>query len=60
MTRRTMRGGAVDVLSRNVREPRRFHPGSCAFASYSGTFLGMLRFDSETTTSVDPFIVPRK
>jgi hypothetical protein len=59
MTLRTMRLGSVDVLSLNLREPRRFHPGSCAFASYSGRFLGVMRSGSETTTSVDPFIVPR-
>jgi hypothetical protein len=52
--------GSADLLSLDLRKPRRFHPGSCAFASYSGTFLGMLRPPSETTTSVDPFIVPRQ
>ena len=53
MTLRAVRPGSADVLSMDLREPRRFHPGSCAFASYSGTFLGMIRPSSETTTSVD-------
>jgi hypothetical protein len=43
-----------------LHEPQRFHPGRCAFASYSGTFLGMIQPPSETPTSVDPFIVPRQ
>lgn len=60
MTLQAVRLGSADVLSMDLREPRRFHLGSCAFASYSGTFLGMLRPPSETTTSVDPFIVPRQ
>ena len=60
MTLRAMRLGAADVLSMDLREPRRFHPGSCAFASYSGTFLGMMQPPSETRTSVDPFVVPRR
>ena len=55
MILRAVRLGSADVLSVDLREPRRFHPGSCAFASYSGTFLGMIRPPSETTTSVDPF-----
>lgn len=60
MTLRAVRLGSADLLSMDLREPRRFHPGSCAFASYSGTFLGMIRPPSETTTSIDPFIVPRQ
>jgi hypothetical protein len=60
MTLRAARLGSADMLSMDLREPRRFHPGSCAFASYSGTFLGMLRPPSETTTSVDPFSMPRE
>jgi hypothetical protein len=60
MTLRALRLGSAEVLSMDLREPRRFHPGSCAFASYSGTFLGMIRPPSETTTSVYPFIVPRQ
>jgi hypothetical protein len=60
MTLRAVRLGSADVLSMDLREPRRFHPGSCAVASYSGTFLGMIRPPSETTTSVDRFIVPRQ
>jgi hypothetical protein len=59
MTLRAVRLGSADVLSMDLREPRRFRPGSCAFASYSGTFLGMIRPPSETTTSVDSFIVLR-
>jgi hypothetical protein len=54
MTLRAVRLGSADVLSMELHEPRRFHPGSCAFASYSGTFLGMIRPPSKTTTSGDP------
>jgi hypothetical protein len=25
-----------------LREPRRFRPEGCAFASYSGTFMGVI------------------
>jgi hypothetical protein len=60
MTLQAVRLGSADVLTMDLREPRRFHPGSCAFASYSGTFLGMMQPPSETTTSVDPFLVPRQ
>jgi hypothetical protein len=60
LTLRAVRAGSADVLSMDLREPRRFHPGSCAFASYSGTFFGMLRPPSETMTSVDPFSMPRE
>jgi len=55
MTLPAARLGAAEVLSMDLREPRRFHLGGCAFASYSGTFLGMIRPPSEMTTSVDPF-----
>lgn len=48
-----VRPGSGDVLRIDLRKPGRFHIGSCAFASYSGTFLGMLRPPSEMTTSVD-------
>jgi hypothetical protein len=58
MTLRAMSLGSADVLSMDLSEPRRFHTGSCAFVSYSGAFLGMIRPPSETATSVDPFIVP--
>ena len=57
MTLRAVRpgsSGTADVLSMELREPRRLRPGSCAFASYSGAFLGMMRPPSETKTSVDP------
>jgi hypothetical protein len=60
MALRAVRLGSADVLSIDLREPRRFHPGSCAFASYSGTFLGVIRPPSETMTSVDPFVVPQQ
>lgn len=60
VTLRAVRLGSADVLSMDLRAPRRFHLGSCAFASYLGTFLGVLGPPSETTTSVDPFIVPRQ
>lgn len=42
--------GSVDVLSVDLREPRHFHPGSCAFASYSGRFLGVIRPPNETSS----------
>ena len=51
MTLLAVRPGSGDVLRIDLREPGRFHIGSCAFASYSGTFLGMLRPPSEMTTS---------
>ena len=59
----TLRGvprESADVFSMDLHEPRRFHSGSCEFASYSGTFLGMIQPPSETATSVDPFILPRQ
>jgi len=63
MTLRTVRLGSsdsADVLGMELREPRHFRPGSCAFASYSGTYLGVIRPPNETTTSIDPFFVPRQ
>jgi hypothetical protein len=57
ITLQAVRLGSADVLSIDWREPRPFHPGSCAFASYSGTFFGTLRPLGETT-AVDPVIVP--
>jgi hypothetical protein len=54
MTLHAVRRGSADVLSIDWRAPRPFHPGSCAFASYSGTFLGMIRPPGETTTSSIP------
>ena len=48
-----VRPGSGDVLRIDLREPGRFHIGSCAFASYSGTFLGLIRPPSEMTTSAD-------
>ena len=57
MTLRAVRpgsSGTTDVLSMELREPRRFHPGGCAFASYSGTFLGMMRPPSETKPASIP------
>ena len=58
MTLLAVRPGSGDVLRIDLREPGRFHIGSCAFASYSGTFLGMLRPPSEITTFSIPFDVP--
>jgi len=40
MTLRAVRLGSAEVLSLALREPRRFHPGSCAFASYWERSLG--------------------
>jgi hypothetical protein len=59
MTLRAVRLGLADVLSMDLREPRRFHSGGCAFASYSGTFLGMMRPPSEKEVSADTFFGPR-
>jgi hypothetical protein len=42
--------GPVDELRMELRGPRPFRPGSCAFASYSGRFLGVIRPPSETDT----------
>jgi hypothetical protein len=58
LTLRAVRLGSAEALSMDVREPGRFHPGSCAFTSYSGTFLGVIRPPSETTTAFDPFNAP--
>ena len=58
-TLRAVRPGSAEVLSMDWREPRRFHRGSCAFASYSGTFLGIIGPPSETNVSADTFIEPR-
>jgi hypothetical protein len=45
-TLRTVRlragGETADVLSVELRESRRFRPAGCAFASYSGTFTGVV------------------
>jgi hypothetical protein len=60
MTLRAVRLGSADVFNMDLREPRSFHPGSCAFVSYTGTFLGVMQPPSESTISFDPFIVPRK
>jgi len=63
MTLRAVRVGSsrtADVLSMELQEPRRFHPGSCALASYSGTFLGMARPPSNTTRYIDTFLAPRQ
>jgi hypothetical protein len=32
----------ADMLSMELREPRRFRPTGCAFASYSGRFMGVM------------------
>jgi hypothetical protein len=45
MTLRTVGLGSsrtADVLGVELREPQRFRPGDCAFASYSGTFIGVI------------------
>jgi hypothetical protein len=59
MALRAMRVGSADVLTIDLREPQRAEPGGCVFASYSGTFLGMIRPPSETT-SVGSFVEPRQ
>lgn len=63
MTLRALRPGSrtrADVLAMQLGEPRQFRPGSCAFASYSGTYLGMIRPPSVTSTSAGPSIMPRQ
>lgn len=60
MTLPAVRSGSADRLSMDFREPRRFRSGSCAFASYSGRFLGVIGLPSETTTSADTFLPPRE
>ena len=52
--------GTADVLSMELREPRRVLHGGCAFASYSGTFIGVLRAPSEAETYADTAIAPRQ
>jgi hypothetical protein len=32
----------ANMLSMELRKPRRFHPKGCTFASYSGTFMGVI------------------
>jgi len=49
---------AVDVLSVELRGPRRFRPAGCAFASYSGMFLGVIHPPSETDTYVETSVAP--
>jgi len=58
MTLRAVRLGSTDVLSIDVRDPRPLRPGSCALASYSGTFLGLIRPPPQTTRSIDPLTAP--
>lgn len=41
-TVRLKSSGTADMLSMELREPRRFRPTGCAFASYSGTFMGVI------------------
>lgn len=59
MTLRAVRSGAADVLSLTLPQPQRFHPGSCTFASYAGTFLGMIRAPGEASET-DALLAPRK
>jgi hypothetical protein len=49
----------AEVLRMELREPRRFRPGSCAFASCSGAFLGVVRSPSETTRYIDTLLAPK-
>jgi len=61
MTLSRVRSGAnaaVDVLSVELRGPRRFRPAGCAFASYSGMFLGVIHPPSETDTYVETSVAP--
>ena len=58
---RTMRlrsSGTADVLSIKLRDPPRLSAGSCAFASYSGTFRGVIQPPSEKQISADIFVGP--
>jgi len=36
----------ADVLRMDLRVPRRWRPGNCAVASYSGLFMGIIRTPS--------------
>jgi hypothetical protein len=60
MALRAVRPGSAEVFNIDFHEPRSLFPGSCAFTTYSGTFLGMIQPRSETTASFDPFLVPRQ
>lgn len=51
--------GTADTLTVDLLEPHPFRPGGCVFASYSGTFLGMIRRPSTQATSIAPFEPPR-
>ena len=58
---RVAASGPGDVLSMELRVPRRFRPGSCSFASYVGRFLGVMRPPIETDTyAADSFVAPRQ
>jgi len=57
MTLPAVRLESAEVLSMDLREPRRVASGNCAFASYSGTFVGMIGPPTEATT-FDPAIEP--
>ncbi len=52
--------GTASGLAIELREPQHFRPGGCAFASYSGTYLGIIRPPSETATSANPSTVPQQ
>lgn len=58
MTLRALRLGSADVLGMELREARRFQGESCAFTSYSGTFVGMIGPPSDTTPYVEAFLAP--
>lgn len=51
--------GTADILTVDLLEPHPFRPGGCVFASYSGTFLGVIRRPSTQATSIAPFEPPR-
>lgn len=60
LTLRAVRLGSTEVLTMDLRDPGRLRGRGCGFASYSGTFLGMLQPPGDTATAVDPFSVPRQ
>ena len=67
MTLRTLSSGStasVDVLNivlrEDWREPRRLHSGNCVFASYSGTFLGVIRPPGESEAAIHAGIAPQR
>jgi len=49
-----VRPGSAEIFSIDLRDSQRFPSGSCAFASYSGTFVGLAKPPTEATTAIEP------